>query len=191
MIFPSGVALVSVADIDVATENLERQGGTIFTPPTDLAERGRIAVVADAQGALFAMLETRDGDPPDRKPAIGGFLWDEVWAADADAAAEDYRQLVGATVDRIAVEDRAYRVIRSAGGPRFGILPNPVEDLPPLWVSYIRVEDPDTILARVEALGGRVLLPTQDRDLGGKVALIAGPSGAGIALQTWAGDDAN
>jgi hypothetical protein len=64
----------------------------------------------------------------------------------------------------------------------------PVEDLTPLWVSYLRIEDAtalDAIVARVEELGGSILLDPQDREIGGRVALIAGPSGAGIALQTW------
>jgi len=70
------------------------------------------------------------------------------------------------------------------GHPRMGILQDPIEDLPPTWASYIRVEDM-SVLDRVEALGGRVLLPAEDRYIGGQVALIAGPSGAGVVLQTW------
>ena len=41
------------------------------------------------------------------------------------------------------------------------------------------------VTARVEALGGRVALEAQPRPIGGSVAVILGPSGAGIALQTW------
>jgi predicted enzyme related to lactoylglutathione lyase len=66
-----------------------------------------------------------------------------------------------------------------------GIMPNPLEELGPVWVSYLRVEDPADIAANVEALGGYVIVEAQARSLGGEVAFIAGPSGAGIALQTW------
>jgi predicted enzyme related to lactoylglutathione lyase len=65
-----------------------------------------------------------------------------------------------------------------------GILQDPIEDLPATWASYIRVEDM-SVLDKVEELGGQILLPVADRDIGGQVALIAGPSGAGVALQTW------
>ena len=65
------------------------------------------------------------------------------------------------------------------------MLLNPLADLDPVWVSYIRVESPAAITAKVEALGGRVLIEAQPRALGGEVAFIAGPSEAGIALQTW------
>ena len=41
------------------------------------------------------------------------------------------------------------------------------------------------MLDRVVSLGGEILLPVEDREIGGQVALIAGPSGAGVVLQTW------
>jgi predicted enzyme related to lactoylglutathione lyase len=61
----------------------------------------------------------------------------------------------------------------------------PLDGLDPVWVSYIRVENPAQITSRVADLGGRVIVEAQPRPLGGEVAFIAGPSGAGIALQTW------
>jgi predicted enzyme related to lactoylglutathione lyase len=180
------VVLVSVSDIEKATEALEAGGGKVFTPPTDLAERGRIAVVADAQGALFAMLETKDGDPIDKEPAIGSFLWDEIWSANVDETARFYQRIADYEIGEKSVNaNEGYRFLSTEGKPRAGILANPVEELPPLWVTYIRVDDPAAITARVEELGGQILLDSQDRDLGGQVALIAGPSGAGIALQSW------
>ena len=73
------VVLMSVDDIDEATRRFAAEGGSVLTPARDLQRRGRIAVVKDAEGALLALLETRDGDPADREPELGGFLWDELW----------------------------------------------------------------------------------------------------------------
>jgi len=180
------VVLMSTDDIDRAVGIIADEGGTVFTPPTSLADRGRIAIVADPQGALFALLETKDGDPLDRDPDINDFLWNELWAGDAPAAVDFYQQLIGYDLEEeVVTDERAYQFLSMNGVPRVGILPNPIEDLAPLWSTYIRVEDPAAITARVEALGGRVLLPVQPRDLGGEVALIAGPSGAGVVIQTW------
>ena len=69
--------------------------------------------------------------------------------------------------------------------PRVGIMANPLDGLDPVWVTYIRSENPAATTARVADLGGRVLVEAQARPIGGEVAFIAGPSGAGIALQTW------
>jgi len=64
-------------------------------------------------------------------------------------------------------------------------MPNPLQELGPVWVSYLRVESPADVTANVDALDGRVIVEEQARSLGGEAAFIAGPSGAGIALQTW------
>ena len=61
----------------------------------------------------------------------------------------------------------------------------PFEDVRPVWVNYVRVEDPGAITSRVAGLGGKVLVEAQERRIGGVVALVADPSGAGVAVQTW------
>lgn len=180
------VALMSVADLDKAVAAVTTHGGHVLTPPTDVAARGRLALVEDNQGAFIALLETRDGDPPDRVPGIGDFLWDELWASDVEQAAQFYSALTGLQPRQYALPDRAvYRYLEGGGVPRAGILPDPAEGLSPVWVSYLRVADPAAITARVAALGGHVLLAPRPRDLGGEVAVIMDPAGAGIALQTW------
>jgi predicted enzyme related to lactoylglutathione lyase len=189
------VSLISVRDADAATATLQAAGGVVFSSPVDLAERGRLAVVADPQGALFALLQTNLRDPLDQDEAdVGGFLWDELWTGDVDAAAAFYRKLAHYDADGEALLPKgiavnsSYRLLGSHGKPRVGIMQNPVDGLQPIWVNYLRISDAaalDAVVARVEELGGQVLLEPQDRDIGGRVALIAGPSGAGIALQTW------
>ena len=179
------VVLMSVDDVDAAARNVVDAGGEIMTPPTDLNERGRIAVVTDNSGALFAILQTRDGDPIDTSAAFGSFMWDEVWVPDSAAAANFYSSI--APFQPVSLEtgrDSVYRGLGVDGRPRMGILQDPIEELPPTWASYIRVEDM-SVLDKVETLGGEVLLPAANRDIGGQVALIAGPSGAGVVLQTW------
>jgi predicted enzyme related to lactoylglutathione lyase len=184
------VVLMSVEDIDGAVASFEAAGGAVIAPPTDLARRGTVAVVRDAEGALLGLLQTKDGDPMDRPPELGGFLWDELWTSDVDNAVTFYTGLAGLSVQSVDADgDRQagahYRLLRSGDRPRVGIMANPLEGLDPVWVSYLRVSSPAAITARVAGLGGRVIVEAQPRPLGGEVAFVAGPSGAGIALQTW------
>jgi len=180
------IVLMSVSNLQVAVTNLEVAGGIVYTPPTDLADRGWISVVADPQGAIFALLESNSGDPMDRKPRVGDFLWTEVWVNDVDAATDFYGRLAGYDSEtKVFDDDLNYRILGSKNKPRIGLVKNPIPEIDPVWVSYIRVEDPSAILARVEELGGRILVDTRDREVGGQVALIADPSGAAIAIQTW------
>ncbi|RLA31841.1 MAG: VOC family protein [Gammaproteobacteria bacterium] len=184
------VVVMSVEDVDAAAASFANNGGSVLTPPKDLQRRGRIAVVQDPAGALLALLETKDGDPVDREPELGDFLWNELWTVDVDGATKFYSDAAGydaADWNTGGDEESPanYRLLKYGDKPRVGILANPFEDLDPVWVSYLRVESPAAITARVEELGGKVIVEARPRALGGEVAFIAGPSEAGIALQTW------
>lgn len=181
------ITTISVPDIDAAVGRVAGAGGKVINAPESIGERGRMAVIEDATGALFAMIETKGGDPADADPVLDGWLWDELWTSDVDEATGFYQAVLGFEHTDHAVEkaDREYRVLRQGGTPRAGVLQNPFGNERPVWVNYIRVEDPAAVTAKVEALGGRVLVEAQARPIGGEVAFIAGPSGAGVALQTW------
>jgi len=190
------IVLMSVEDIDASVEAVTASGGKIMTPPTDLQSRGRIAVIRDVEGALLGLLETLDGDPRDSEPEVDGFLWDELWTTDVESADAFYTTVAGLTkgsVDIDGMQDTAptYSLLKAGDTPRAGIMPNPLEGLDPVWVSYIRVEDPAAITSRVAELGGRVIVEAGPRPVGGEVAFVAGPSGAGIALQTWPLEEKN
>jgi len=190
------IVVMSVNDVDKAAASFADSGGEVITPPTDLRRRGRLAVVRDAEGALLGLLQTRDGDPADSEPVVDGFLWDELWTSNIDNATEFYTGVTGLQVDERDIErDQGahvkYRLLKSGETPRVGILPNPLEELGPVWVSYLRVESPADIAAKVDSMGGRVIVEAQARAIGGEVAFVAGPSGAGIALQTWPLDQEN
>lgn len=181
------ITVMSVDDIDAAVDRVAANDGKIMTPPTDVGARGKLAVIAGPDKGIIALLQARTGLPERREPVTNGWLWNELWTDDVDEATRFYQELAGLDVDdqNVPGTDRQYRLLTSGDEPRVGILPNPFEGELPVWVNYLRVDDPAAITARVEALGGRVIVDAQKRPIGGRVAVIAGPSGAGIALQTW------
>ncbi|UTF59164.1 VOC family protein [Gilvimarinus sp. DA14] len=184
------VVVLASDNIDQSAAAVEANGGTLLGPVFDLQERGRMAVAKDGQGALFALLQTPNGDPADRSQIpTGDFLWNELWTSNVSQAGHFYRTLAPYQLDAHNLGDgHDYTLLKAQQKPRAGIVKMPVQGIPPTWVSYVRVADAaelDAILAQVESLGGKILLPAEDRIAGGRAALIAGPSGAGIALQTW------
>lgn len=52
---PQWVGYVAVNDVDAAAARAEELGGRVHTPGTDIPGVGRFAVVADPQGARFAV----------------------------------------------------------------------------------------------------------------------------------------
>jgi predicted enzyme related to lactoylglutathione lyase len=178
------VSLLSVANVDDAVRQVHGARGEVHVEPVDIPERGRLAVVSDAQGALLAFVRAKKGDPPDRDPSFGEWLWTELWTDDVDGAFDFYGGLVGYEREA-APRDKDYTVLRSSGAPRAGILALTVKEIRPHWLPYVRVENARAVAERVEALGGKVVLAPREDIRDGTVAIIADPSGAVLAVQQW------
>ncbi|RLB68240.1 MAG: hypothetical protein DRH04_06980 [Deltaproteobacteria bacterium] len=176
------LASMSVADIDAAAVWVEKQGGKILNGPVTMKQRGRGALISDPEGARLVILKARDGDPPERQPGIGDWLWLEDWTADLDQTVEFYRKL-GGYKKTIAGND--YVILVNEGKWRAGIRKVQEKVFSGIWVPAVRVEDAGRLIARVTALGGRVLLaPGQSPD-NPDTALITDSSGALLILQPW------
>jgi len=68
-------------------------------------------------------------------------------------------------------------------------LPAGVGKRHPHWLNFVRVVSASDTAAKVEALGGRVLVkPFLDRH-GGQVAVVADPTGAPFGLLEWTETD--
>jgi predicted enzyme related to lactoylglutathione lyase len=181
------VSWISVPDVDAAVARAAQAGGTILRDPRDLGARGRVAVIQDAEGALVGFVRAAGGDPAESQPEPGGWLWTELWSHDPDVATAFYAAVVG--YERGAVDEpgmpRDYWVFRAAGEPQAGLIVLPERRIRAHWLPYVRVENPQPIVARVEELGGRVLIAPSPDLRNGTVALIADPGGAPLVVQQW------
>jgi len=180
------VTMISVADIDTAVAGVLGNGGKVLTPATNLASRGSLAVLEDPTGALFAMIQARGGDPAVSEPELNAFLWDELWTNNVSVASDFYENVFGYKQLPLPEDvGREFSALGMSDKPLVGVLANPFDGERPVWVNYLRVADPAAVTEKVEQLGGRIIIDAQARPIGGQVAFVAGPSGAGIALQTW------
>jgi hypothetical protein len=172
------VANLSVADVDRAAEVARKHGGAVETGPMDAPERGRLALLSDPGGAAVLVLRSGSGDPPDREPVVGGWLWRELWTHDAEVATDFYAKLVSWEREDIQLDGQTYRVFKNAEAPQAGLIQAP-EDVKPNWLPYVRVEDAADTARRAEALGARVVMRDAYR------AILVDPTGAAIGVQFW------
>jgi len=177
--------LVSVADMDRVLAAADAAGGKTIKKPFDLANRGRIAVLKDSQGAAFGVVQSSHGDPADRDAEINGWLWDEIWSENVPAAIAFYQSVGGYEVDEKRVGDINYRYLARDGEPRVGLLEKPSPDIGNTWVAYVRVADVNVAVDKAKTLGGNVLMAPNASVRNGTVAVLTDPSGAGFIVQEW------
>ena len=123
--------------------------------PKDVPDRGRVAIVSDPQGALFALVRASGGDPPDQVPLPGGWLWTELWTRDLAAALSFYESLAGYTHETTdVISGDEYHLLKRDDRARAGVRQLRWEDVRPNWLPYVLVDDPATVVARVDGLGG-------------------------------------
>lgn len=180
------LSFLSVEDVDRAVTVVESDGGNVLVPPRNGA-LARVAVVADPQGAPLGLAQLRRDVPDPLEPAPHHFFWQEYLARDANQALSFYKRLAG--YDSAILETRLgvdYHLLRTTR-PRAGLftLPPTVVDVQPNWLPYVLVDDPAALAARVQGLGGRVLVPAAPERRNGSLVVIADPGGAVLALQKY------
>jgi hypothetical protein len=177
------IVLMSVADPVRAASFVEAQGGKVLVPPVRFAGRGTHALFRDSEGALFGVLNSETGDPPDGPLVPGNFVWVDLFARDAARAGAFYRGLAGFDVSPTTVAPGITRlVLASAGIPRAAIVAMPKESADTGWLAFVEVEDVAATSAKVAAAGGRVLVAPRSDLLRGHGAIIADPLGGIVGI---------
>lgn len=181
------LSFMSVGDVDRAVTVVKSDGGTVLVAPRNVGSIARVAVVTDPQGAPVGLAQLRQDIPDPAQPLANHFFWQEYLARDADQALSFYKRLVG--YESAILETRLgvdYHVLRTTRG-RAGLfgLPPAVVNVQPNWLPYVLVDDPAGLAARVQGLGGRIVIPAAPERRNGSLVVIADPGGAVLALQKY------
>jgi predicted enzyme related to lactoylglutathione lyase len=185
---PAWLTYFAVRDVDATEQAAVQQGAKVLFTPHSIPDRGRETVLADPQGAVFALLASSSGDPPDLLADPGDWIWTSLITSDPDTDAGFYQTLLGYDVFELPAENGAqHLMLASDGFSRASVNPLPANrpNVHPRWLNYVRVEDAAASVAKVQALGGRVLVAPRLEPDGGTVALVADPQGAPFGLLEW------
>jgi predicted enzyme related to lactoylglutathione lyase len=116
----------------------------------------------------------------------GKIGWIDLTVDDATAVADFYQQVVGWQRQPVPVKDYQDWCVGPPGtdNPVAGICHRRGDNanLPPHWLMYISIPDLDSSLASCQQLGGRVVCPPRTVGSYGRMAVIADPAGAVVAL---------
>jgi len=189
---PAWLTFIAVRDVEVAKRTALEHGAKVVVEPRNYPRRGRQAILADPEGAHFAVLASSSGDPGDFLAAPGEWIWSSLIVKDPNTEAAFYQELFGYDVFDLPNDDDVDHVILStddyARASVNAFHRDPSRRLPH-WLNFVRVVDAVDGAAKVVALGGRVLSePHLDRH-GARVAVVADPAGAPFGLMEWSDTD--
>ncbi len=119
--------------------------------------------------------------------AEGTPSWVDLQTPDQDAAKSFYGALFGWKFDDQPMpQGPVYSMALKDGGVVAAIAPQSPEMIaagaPPMWNTYIAVDDVDAATGRAQAAGGKVMMQPFDVMDAGRMSFVADPSGAAVGL---------
>lgn len=172
---------VWVESADRAADEARDAGGKVLAEPADVPGVGRTATLADPAGAVFAVAEP---DPHRGAQVVnepGAWAMSALSTPDTEAANAFYHRVFGWETDSFGPAT-LYRLPGFVGGEPQQPVPRDLVavGLPgeaPRWAVDFWVDDVDATAEHAERLGGAVLQPPQDAQVG-RTAVLADPQGA-------------
>jgi uncharacterized protein len=187
---PGWLGYLAVDDVDASAASITSAGGCVLMPAMDLENVGRMAMVADPQGAPFYIMKGASDEESHSfaatAPKVGHCAWNELASSDPEGAKAFYTSQFGWTQDgEMDMGPMGKYEFLKASGDRFAVggLWKSTPDMPAsMWSFYFRVPDIDAAVATIKAEGGQVWqdpieIPGGDFSING-----ADPQGAAFGL---------
>jgi uncharacterized protein len=181
---PHWMSYISVANADESAAKAKSLGATLMKEPFDVYTMGRMAVIQDPTGAMFALWQ------PGTHPWAGivntpnSLCWNELATRDTAKAGEFYSGVFGWEKNVQQMGPMTYTSFMNGDRPAGGMYePGPeLGDMPPNWMVYFAVADGDATLTRATELGGKSCAPVMDVPGVGRMAVMTDPQGAAFAV---------
>lgn len=187
---PIWLGYICVDDVDASVASIESAGGTALKPAFDIPGIGRIAMVADPQGAPFYVMkpipptgqETAESDvfSTDAERRVA---WNELSTSDPTAARKFYVDQFGWGADEFMDmgEMGEYRFF-DRNGTRIGALCGIMPGQRPKWRYYVRVPSISAAKTIAEEKGGAIAMGPHQVPGGDWIIIGTDPQGAEFAL---------
>ena len=148
---PNWATYISVANVDDSAKKATALGATLVAPPFDVMDLGRMAFVADPQGATFALWQAKKKAGAAIRDEANTLCWNELMTSDIEGSRDFYKGLLGWNL-RVSAE---YTEIDVNGRPAGGMMqmPNDMRGMPSTWSPYFAVDDCDATVAQAKSLG--------------------------------------
>jgi uncharacterized protein len=182
---PHWLIYVAVESADNVAARAKDLGGKVLREPFDVYDAGRMAVVQDPTGAVFAVWQPNQNDGIGIRGVEGTLCWADLSTPDRDRVESFYASLLGWKFGK-EDEDPGHAYWHIKNGDEFigGIPPathrNP--QMPAHWLAYFLVNDCYASAAKAKELGAQFHVPPMVMENVGTIAVLADPQGATFAI---------
>ena len=182
---PGWNTYVSVASADDTARAADR----VVVEPFDVLPAGRVAALADSDGAIVGLWEPAERRGCQLVNEAAAYAMSALHTPDPDAAARFYGDLFGWEAEEFAPGISLFRLPGYVGGEPAQPVPRDVvavmakDDGPDRWSVDFWVTDADELAGRALGLGGSVVVPPFD-SIPTRQAVVADPFGAVFSVTT-------
>jgi len=181
---PNWLSYVSVTNADESAAKAKELGATLMKEPFDVMDVGRMAVIQDPTGAVFAIWQAGAHKGASVVNVPGSLVWNELATTDAAKDGAFYDGLFGWKADAQDFGGMKYTIFqhgeRGAGG-MYELTPE-MAGVPPHWLVYFSVDDCDAKVKKATELGAKTIKPADDIPGVGRFAILQDPQGAYFAV---------
>ena len=184
MSHPFWMGYVGVENADAAVAKLEGAGARIHRR-MEIPEVGRIALVADRQGAGFAIIQGASDRPSEafNQALPGHGNWNELNSSNWEDAFDFYSNQFGWTKDQaIPMGEMGTYQLLAIDGTSAGAMFNSPNVPQPMWLYYFGVPDIDKAIDTIAGHSGNVLHGPVEVPGGAFIIQASDPQGAMFAL---------
>lgn len=178
---PAWLSYVSVEDADSSARRAGEVGANLIQEPFDVMDVGRMAVIADPQGAVFALWQPGASFGAELVNDPGAMCLNQLNTTESEDGERFYTELFGWRFEAVAGGEQPYRGIYNGDALNGGMMPLPAEAGPPHWLVYFTSGDLDGAVGTIGETGGQLLVPPMAIPTG-RIAVARDPQGAVFAL---------
>lgn len=125
----------------------------------------------------------------EEQQAPGTMCWNEINTPNVASTVEFYSKLMGWTLQDMEMPNgNTYTMFMQGEKMIAGCVHSEDTNAPPIWLSYILVEDIDASTAKAKELGANIMMDRVDLPMGSFV-VFSDPQGAVIAFWQNSGED--
>lgn len=181
---PHWLSYASTADVDASLKQAQELGGTVVAGPFDVMEHGRMAVLSDPTGAVFALWQAKQHPGATAIDEDHTLVWTELVTDDTQKVGPFYEKLFGWKSESWP-GPMPYTVFKRGDAMAAGMMgktPEMGPGVPNHWMPYFGVADTAATLMKAGSLGATIIVDAMEVPNVGIMGVLQDPQGAHFSI---------